>query len=135
MSARQYRTEYVLSPLDFPAITGLGESKIDYKTEHPIVVNNKLKLKITKKFVLVEYDNKKEHEILTAVSVYEIPIKNIQDRESIYECFKDAILGLNEAYAYAKKQMPLPNIVFPTPPIATYQNEIDAVFHLLNTLN
>lgn len=134
-NARQYRTEYNLSALDFPAITGPGTSKIDFKTEPPFIVNNKVKLKITNKFILVEFYNSKEHEVLTAVSVYEIPVNNIKVRESIYECYKDAISGLNEAYAYAKKQLPLPDIIFPAPPIETYRKEIDGVFYLLNTLN
>lgn len=121
--------------MDFPAITGPGESKIDFKTEPPFIVNNKLKLIITKKFILVEFYDRKEHEVLTAVSVYEIPVNKIKARESIYECYKDAISGLNEAYAYAKNQLPLPDIIFPTPPIETYQKEIDGVFYLLNTLN
>lgn len=54
MNARQYRTEYDLSALDFPAINGLGTSRIDFKTETPVIVNNKVKLKITKKYVLVD---------------------------------------------------------------------------------
>lgn len=135
MNARQYRTGYDLSPLDFPAITGLGESKIDFRTEPPLIVNNKVILKITKKFILVEFYNGKEHEVLSAVSVYEIPVNNIKVRESIYECYKDAISGLNEAYAHVKKQLPLPDIIFPAPPIETYRKEIDSVFYLLSTRN
>jgi hypothetical protein len=135
MNVRQYRTAYDLSALDFPAITGLGSSRLDFKTDTPFIANNKVKLKITKKFILAEGYNSKEHEVLTAVSVYEIPINNIKSRESIYECYKDAVSGLNEAYSYAKKQLPLPDIIFPTPPIETYQKEIDRVFFLLNTLN
>lgn len=135
MNTRQYRTEYNLSALDFPAITGPGTSKIDFRTEPPFIVNNKVKLKITNKFILVEFYNSKEHEVLTAVSVYEIPLNDIKERENIYECYKDATTGLNEAYAYAKKKLPLPDIIFPTAPIETYQKEIDGVFYLLNTLN
>lgn len=66
--------KYDLSALDFPAITGPGTSKIDFKTDSPFIVNNKLNLQITKKYILVEFYNSKEHEVLTAVSVYEIPI-------------------------------------------------------------
>ncbi|SHH07128.1 hypothetical protein SAMN05443549_11512 [Flavobacterium fluvii] len=135
MNARQYRTEYNLSPLDFPAIEGPGESRIDFRTEPPFIVNNKVKLKITKKYVLVEFYNGKEHEILTAMSIYEIPINEIKSREHIYECYKDATLGLNEAYKYVKAKLPLPDIIFPTMPIETYKKEIDGVFYLLNTLN
>ena len=135
MNARQYRTEYDLSALDFPAISGLGTSRIDFKTETPVIVNNKVKLKITKKYVLVDNYTNKEHEVLSAMSVYEIPITNIKVRENIYECYKDANSGLNEAYAFAKKQLPLPNIISPTQPIETYQKEIDRVFYLLSTLN
>lgn len=135
MNARHYRTEYDLSALDFPAITGPGTSRLDFRTEPPFIVNNKVKLKITKKYVLVELYNSKEHEVLTAVSVYEIPVNDIKDRETIYEFYKDATSGLNEAYAFAKKQLPLPDIIFPNPPIETYIKEIDGVFYLINTLN
>jgi hypothetical protein len=135
MTARHYRTEYDLSALDFPAIEGPGESRIDFRTEPPFIVNNKVKLKITIKYILVEFYNRKEHEVLTAVSVYEIPINEIKSRENIYECYKDATLGLSEAYNYVKKQLPLPDISFPTASIETYQKEIDRVFYLLNTLN
>lgn len=135
MNARHYRTEYDLSALDFPAITGPGTSRLDFRTEPPFIVNNKVKLKITKKYVLVEFYNSKEHEVLTAVSVYEIPVNDIKDRETIYELYKDATSGLNEAYAFAKKQLPLPDIIFPNPPIETYLKEIDGVFYLINTLN
>lgn len=135
MNARHYRTEYDLSALDFPAITGPGTSRLDFRTEPPFIVNNKVKLKITKKYVLVEFYNGKEHEVLTAVSVYEIPVNDIKDRETIYELYKDATSGLNEAYAFAKKQLPLPDIIFPNPPIETYHKEIDGVFYLINTLN
>lgn len=135
MNARNYRTEYDLSPIDFPAIEGLGESRIDFRTEPPFIVNNKVKLKITKKYVLVEFYNGREHEVLTAMSVYEIPVSEIKTRENIYECFNDATLGLSEAYEYAKKQLPLPDINFPSLPIEIYQREIDGVFYILNTLN
>ncbi len=135
MKARQYRTEHDLSALDFPAIEGLGESRIDFRTEPPFIVNNKVKLKITIKYILVEFYNGKEHEVLTAVSVYEIPLNEIKSRENIYECYKDTTLGLSEAYNFVKKQLPLPDISFPPAPIETYQKEIDAVFYLLNTLN
>ena len=135
MNARQYRIKHDLSALDFPAIIGPGTSKIDFRSEPPFIVNNKVNLKITKKYVLEEFYNSKEHEVLTAVSVYEIPITDIKVREDIYECYKDAISGLNEAYQFAKKTLPLPDITFPALPIETYKQEIDGVFYLLNTLN
>ena len=135
MNARNYRKEYDLSALDFPAINGPGTSRIDFRTEPPYIVDDKMKLKITNKYILVEFYNNKEHEILTTISVYEIPLKNIETRETIYACFEDAVSGLNEAYEYAKKKLPLPDIFFPTPPIETYRKEIDGVFYLLNTLN
>lgn len=135
MNARHYRTEYDLSALDFPAIEGPGESRIDFKTESPIIVNNKVKLKITKKYILVEFYNNREHEILSAISVYEVPVSEIKTGENIHEFYKDATLGLSEAYEYAKKKLPLPHINFPSLPIEIYQKEIDRVFHLLNTLN
>jgi hypothetical protein len=135
MNARLYRTEYDISALDFPAIEGPGESKIDFRTEHPILVNNKVKLKIIKKYILVEFYNSKEHEVLSAMSVYEIPVTEIKTRENIYECYKDATLGLSEAYEFAKKKLPLPDINFPFLPVELYKREIDGVFYLLNTLN
>ncbi len=135
MNARLYRTEYELSALDFPAIEGLGESRIDFRTEPPIIVNNKVKLKITKKYILVEFYNSIEHEVLSAMSAYEIPVTEIKTRENIHECFKDATLGLSEAYEFAKKKLPLPDIYFPSLPVELYKREIDGVFYLLNTLN
>lgn len=135
MNARQYRTEYNLSPLNFPSIEGLGNSRFDCRTEPPFIDKNKVKLKITKKYILVEHYNSKEHEVLSAVSVYEIPINEIKSRENIYECYQDATLGLSEAYNYVKKQLPLPDIGFPYSPIDAYQKEIDGVFYLLNSLN
>ena len=135
MNARRYRTEYDLSALEFPAIEGPGESRIDFRTEVPFIVNNNVKLKITKQYTLVEFYNNTEHEVLTAMSVYEIPISEIKTRENIHECYNDATLGLCEAYEYAKKNLPLPDIKFPSLPIENYQKEIDRVFHLLHTLN
>lgn len=135
MNARHYRTGYDLSALDFPAIEGLGESRIDFRTEAPFIVNNKLQLKITKKYILFELYNNREHEVLAAMSVYEIPISEIKTRENIHECYNDAKLGLSEAYEYAKKNLPLPDIKFPSLPIENYRKEIDRVFHLLATLN
>lgn len=135
MNARHYRTKYDLSALDFPAIEGLGESKIEFRTEAPLIVNNKLQLKITKKYILVEVYNRREHEVLTAISVYEIPMSEIKTRENIHECYNDATLGLREAYEFAKTNLPLPDINFTCLPIEVYQMEIDRVFSLLNTLN
>ena len=135
MNARHYRIEYNLSPLDFPAINGPGTSRIDFRTEPPFIVNNKVKLKITIKYILVEFYTNKEHEVLVAGSVYEIPINEIKLRENIYECYEDATLGLSEAYEYTKKQLPLPDINFRTAPIETYRQEIDGVFYLISTLN
>ncbi|MES2574711.1 MAG: hypothetical protein V4572_07195 [Bacteroidota bacterium] len=135
MNARHYRTEYNLSALDFPAFESLGESRIDFRTESPFIVNNKMQLKITKKYILVEFYKGNEHEILTAISVYEIPISEIKTRENIHEFYNDATLGLSEAYEFAKTNLPLPNINFSSLPIEAYQKEIDRVFYVLNNLN
>lgn len=135
MNARNCRVKLNLSKLDFPAINGLGQQSDFTKTDLPVVINNKVVLKITKKLILVENYTNKEHEIFTAQSIYEIPASNIKMREDIYEFYKDATLGLSEAYQYAQKQIPLPNLSFPTPPIEIYQKEIDGVFYLLNTQN
>lgn len=135
MNARNCRVKLNLSPLDFPSINGLGETSDYTRTEPPVIVNNKLVLKITKKFILIETYTNKEHEVFTAQSIYEIPIKDIKMREDLYEFYKDATLGLSEAYQYVQKQMPLPALSFPTPPIDTFQKEIDGVFYLLNSQN
>jgi hypothetical protein len=94
-----------------------------------------VQLKIIKKYILVEFYNSTEHEVLTATSVYEIPISEIKTKENIHECYHDATLGLREAYEYAKKKLPLPDINFPSLPIEIYEKEIDTVFHLLNSRN
>ena len=93
-------------------------------------------LTITKKYILLDMSTNKEHEVLTAQSVYEIPPNEIKSREDIYEFYKDATLSLNEAYRYTQTQLPsLPNILFPNQPIENYQREIDRVFNLLNSQN
>lgn len=135
MNARQYRIKYDLSALDFPAIDGLGESRIDFRTESPFIVENKVILQITKTYVLAELYNGKKHTILSALSIYEIPVGEIQSRESIYDCYNDATLGLSEAYEFAKTNLPLPNIKIPSLPIELYQKEIDRIFHLLTARN
>jgi hypothetical protein len=135
MNARNFRVKLNLSPIDFPAIIGLGEQSDFTKTEPPVIVNNKVVLKITKKFILTETNTNKEYEVFTAQSLYEIPAIDIKTREDIYEFYKDADLGLSEAYQYAQRQMPLPVFSLPIQPIETYQKEIDGVFYLLNTRN
>ncbi len=135
MNARKYRVKVNLSPLDIPPLKGLGEQKDFTQTEPPIIISGKLQLKITKKLLLIETYLNKEHEILSMQSIYEIPINEIKNRENIYECFKDATLGLSEAYNFVKNQVDLPKILFPIPPIENYQREIDGVFYLLNSLN
>ena len=135
MSVRNYRVKLNLSPLDFPAIVGLGQQQDFTQTEPPVLIGNKVQLKITKKLMLIETYTKKEYEILSAQSIYEVPINQIKSRVTIYEFFQDATMGLSEAYNFAKKQIQLPDIEFPFLPIETYQREIDGIFYLLNTLN
>lgn len=135
MNARKYRVKLNLSPLDFPAIVGLGKQSDFTKTEPPLIVDNKVVLKITKKLIITETYISKEHEVFTAESIYEIPATDIKTRTDIYEVYKDATLGLSEAYHYVQKKMPLPTLSFPTQPIEIYQKEIDSVFYLLNTRN
>ena len=135
MNARSYRVNLSLSPLDFPPIMGLGESSVSYQSE-PQLINNKVILTITKKYILLDMSTNKDHEVLTAQSLYEIPVTEIKTRGDIYEFYKDATLSLNEAYQYARKQLPsLHNIILPTPPIENYQRETDRVFNLLNSRN
>ena len=136
MNARSHRVNLSLSPLDFPPIMGLGQSSVSYKTEPPQIINNKVVLTITKKYILIDMNDNKEHEILAAQSVYEIPPNEIKHREDVYEFYKDATLSLNEAYQYVQTQLPsLPSILFPNQPIENYQIEIDSVFNLLNSRN
>jgi hypothetical protein len=135
MNARNCRVKLNLSPLDFPAIKGLGMQSDYTQTEPPIIVNNKVVLKITKKLILIETYTKKEHEVFIVQSIYEIPASDIKTKEDIYEVYKDATLGLSEAYQFAQKRIPLPGISFSVLAIETYQKEIDGVFHLLNSQN
>src|SRR5262245_26884686 len=127
MNARNCRVKLNLSPLDFPAINGLGGQSDVTRTEPPYIVNNKVVLQITRKFILTETYTRKEHDVFTAQSIYEIPANEIKKREDIYEFYKDATLGLSEAYHYVQKKMPLPALSFSTQPIETYQREIDGV--------
>lgn len=134
MNARIYRVNLNISPLDFPPIIGLGESSLFYHSE-PFLNNNKVLLKITKKYILIDSTNK-EHEVLSVQSVYEIPSNEIKSRNDVYEFYKDATLSLNEVYQNARTQMPtLHYISFPYLPIENYQNEIDRVFNLLFSQN
>jgi hypothetical protein len=135
MNAKNYRVNINLSPLDFPAINGLGMQSDFTQTEPPVIVKNKVVLKITRVFILTETYIKKDHEVLKAQSVYEIPVNDIKTREDIYEFYKDATLNLSEAYQYVQRHVPLPDVIFPTQPIETFQREIDGVFYLLNTQN
>src|SRR5688572_21619078 len=135
MQARSYRVNLILSPIDFPPIMGLGQSSVFYHSE-PKIINNKVELTITKKYILLDMSNNKENEVLSVQSVYEIPSNVIKSREDVYEFYKDATLSLNEAYQYAQTQLPsLPRIVFPNQPIENYQKEIERVINLLNSRN
>jgi hypothetical protein len=135
MNARNYRVKINLSPLDFPAIIGLGGQSDFTQTEPPVIIDNKVLLKITKKFILIETYTDIKHDVFTVQSIYEIPINEIKTREDVYEFYKDATLGLSEAYNYAQKHIPIPNLSFLTQPIENYEKEIDGVFYLSNTLN
>ena len=135
MNARSYRVNLNISPLDFPAVDGIVENSVTYQSE-PRLNDNKVLLTITKKFVFHNIDNKKEHEVLSVQSVYEIPSNEIKSREDVYEFYKDALLSLDEAYKYAQTQLPLlPSRKFPNQPIENYKGEIDRVFNLLNSQN
>lgn len=135
MNARSYRVNLSISPLDFPAIMGLGESSVSYQSE-PHINKKNVVLTITKKYVLTDMSTNTDHEVLSVKSDYEIPVNLIRSREDIYEFYKDAMLSLNEAYQYARTQLPpLPNILFPNRPIENYKGEIDRVFNLLSSQN
>ena len=84
------------------------------------------------KYVLTDMNTNQQHEILSAKSDYIIPSNQIRTREDAYDFYKDATLALNEAYQYARTQLPqLHNIVLSTLPIENYRGEIDRVFALL----
>jgi hypothetical protein len=135
MKARSYRVNLSLSPLDFPAISGLGQSSIDYQSE-PHLDKMDVVLTITKKYVLTDMNTNEQFEVLSAKSDYKILFNQIKTREDVYEFYKDATLALNEAYQHVRTQLPqLPNISFPNPPIDYYQREIDRLFNLLNQQN
>ena len=135
MNARAHRINLNLSPLDFPAISGLGQSSVSYQSE-PKINNKNLLLTITKQYVLTDMDINREYVILSVQSDYEIPINLIKCREDVYEFYKDATLTLNEAYQYARRQIQtLPNVPFPIQQIETYKAEIDRVFSLLDRQN
>lgn len=135
MNARSYRVNLSLSPLDCPPIMGLGKSSVSYQSE-PHFNRTKVVLTITKKYVLTDMNTNKEYEVLSIQSDYEIPCNLIKCREDIYKFYNDATLSLNEAYQYARTQLPeLPNITFPNQPIENYKGEIDRIFNLLNSQN
>lgn len=135
MNARSYRVNIAHSPLDFPAIAGLGRSSVFYQSE-PHINKENLVLTITKTFVLNDINTNRQYEVLAVKSDYEVPFNLIRSREDVYEFYKDATLSLNEAYQYARTQLPtLPNIPFPNQPIENYKGEIDRVFSLFNSQN
>ena len=135
MNARSYKTGLNISPLDFPPVDGIVENSVTHESE-PFLNNNKVLWKITKKFIFHNIDNKKEHEVLTVQSVYEIPTNEIKSRDDVYAFYKDALLGLDEVYKYAQTQIPLlPSKLFPSQPIESYKLEIDRVFSLLISQN
>lgn len=135
MNPRSFRVNLSLSPLDFPAIIGLGQSSVFYQSEPHINKKNVL-LTITKQYVITEMETNKEYKVLSVKSDYEIPINLIRSREDVYEFYNDATQTLNEAYQYARTQMPaLPNIPFANQPIENYKKEIDRIFSLLNRQN
>jgi hypothetical protein len=134
MNARKYRVRINLSPVDFPAITGLGESTVAYQSE-PHIVDNMVELNIIKAYILID-DNNKQHNVLSVQSIYQIPCNEINSREDVGAFYNDALQGLNEAYQFARTQMPtLFNITFPEQPTERYKPEIDRVFNLLDRRN
>ena len=135
MNARNYRVKLNLSPIDFPALIGLGIQSAVTLTDPPSIINSKLVLKITKIFLLTETSTNKEYEVLKAQSDYEIPIIDIKTAENLYEFYKDAELSLDEAYQYAQKRIPLPPVQFPREAAENYQKESDSIFKFISSLN
>ncbi len=135
MNAKNYLIKRISSPLDFPAVNGLVQSSVTYHSE-PVLNNNKVLLTITKAFALHNVGDKEKHEVFSVQSDYEIPVNEIKSREDVYEFYKDALLGLDEAYKNKQTQIPmLPSRAFPNEPIESYNPEIDRVFNLLIRLN
>ena len=135
MNARSYRVDVRNTPLDFPAITGLGQSTFTGASE-PHLNDDKLGLNIVKQYVLTDMDTNQQYSILAVQSLYQIPQRKIKSREDVYEFYKDAILAWNEVYQRAEADMPtLHKTVFPTPPIEKFKTEIDRVLSLLNSRN
>ena len=139
MNARTYRVKHNLSPFDFNAKKGLGESSLSYQSE-PKLVNNNIVLSITNSYIMTDMFTNKGHEVLKVQSVYEIPHNEIKSREDVYEFYNDSVSSLNEAYQAYKHELqpqsvPLPNIIFPNQPIENYKGEIDRVFNLLISRN
>lgn len=134
MNARSYRVGLNLTSVDFPAINGLGQSTVACQSE-PHLIGDMLGLNIVKSFILID-DSNKEHNILSVLSLYHIPCNDIKSREDVSVFYNDAILALNEAYQFARTQMPeLLNITFPIQSIDTYKREIDRVLNLLDRRN
>lgn len=135
MNARSYRVELNVSPLDFQVKAGMTESSLSYQSE-PFMLDGKVKLAITNKYMLNDMYNNTNHQALSVESIYEIPVNELKTREGVYELYTDSISGLNECYQSYQKDLPdLPNIIFPNPPIEAYKSEIDRVFDLLNRQN
>lgn len=135
MNVRSYRVARNYSPLDFPAIVGLGQTSINCLSE-PFLIGDKVRLTINKIFLLTDMDTNKQYEVLTVQSIYEIPSNEIKSRRDVHEFYNDAVLGLNEVYKSYEAEMPaLPSRSFPTLSIENYEGEIDRVFNLLNRRN
>jgi hypothetical protein len=135
MDARSYRVDVRNTPLDFPAITGLGQSSLVWQSE-PHLVDDKLVLNIVMQYVLTDMDTNKHHSILAVQSIYHIPASEIKSREDVYEFYNDATIALNKKYREAEKLLPtLHKIEFSSSPIEVYKKEIDRVLNLLNSRN
>jgi hypothetical protein len=135
MNARSYRIDLRHTPLDFPAITGIGESHFTGASE-PHLNGDKLGLNIVEQYVLIDMNSNQQYSILAVQSLYQIPTSEVKSSEDVYGFYKDAIVAWNEVYQHAEADMPtLHKTVFPTPPIEKFKTEIDRVFSLLNNRN
>lgn len=136
MNARSYRVNLRSSDLNFIANAGMTETTIAYITDSPVIVNDKVRLKIIKGIVHTDMFTNESHEVLKVQSSYEIPVNEIKTRNDVYEFYKDATISLNETYKALQRQRPtLPDRHFPFLPIENYQNEIDRVFSLIDGRN
>jgi hypothetical protein len=135
MIARNYLTKVQYSQLDFPALNGLANQATLTETIPPVVVNGKVVLKIKKVLAIADLHDNKEHQVLKAQSVYEIPAGEIKGKEDLYAFYQDAEFNLFEGYREAQKHIPIPAVtVPPDEPIENYLQTLDYIYQTIQRL-